>query len=37
VVDVVATVLALVPILGGLIWYLYFQPGPRAYFRVRTG
>lgn len=35
-VDVVATVLALVPILAGLIWYLYFQPGPRAYFRARA-
>ncbi len=34
VVDVVATVLALVPILAGLIWYMYFQPGPRAYFRA---
>lgn len=33
--DVVATVLALVPILAGLIWYLYFQPGPRAYFQAR--
>lgn len=36
VVDVVATVLALLPILAGLIWYLYFQPGPRAYFRGRN-
>jgi hypothetical protein len=26
-------VLALAPILGGLVWYLYYRPGPRAYFR----
>lgn len=31
--DVALTTLALVPILAGLVWYLYFRPGPRAYFR----
>lgn len=31
--DMVLAVVVLVPVMGGLGWYLYARPGPRAYFR----
>lgn len=36
-VEMALAILALVPILGGLVWYLYFQPGPRAYLSGPPG
>ncbi len=35
--EVALSILALIPILGALVWYLYFRPGPKAYFRERAG
>lgn len=34
--DLGLTVMALLPILAGLVWYLYFRPGPRTYFQRRA-